>query len=85
MSLVAPTLGHWRSTLMPLDEDWGIVKYDGTSVFNSNCVYWYVLHVCGGLACSHNAPSDACHHCKVLIPPSVLGYWELCSNKNIGS
>ncbi len=83
--LKAPKFTNWKVVLLPLDEEWGIARYDATVSSNINGVYWYVIHSCGSLACGQSAPSKKCWCCDVPIPPSVLGYWELCNNKNIGS
>ncbi len=85
MGLKAPTFAWWDAVEMPLDEHWGVVKYNGTEVENCGTVFWYVYHVCGELAYGQQAPSPRCWKCAADIPNEVLGYYALCVNQNIGS
>ncbi len=83
--MMAPKFNYWKANIMPLDEEWGIVKYTGTEVSNRDSECWYVYHRCGSLSYSYQAPSGNCWTCGITIPTSVIGFFNLCINKNIGA
>ncbi len=92
--LKSPKFGGWDATLLPLGEDWGIVKYTRNFVSSGRDNgqvtipvlhgYWYVVHSCGNLAHNVFAPTKVCMNCKDKIPEWVIGFYDLCTNKNIG-
>ncbi len=76
--------------ILPLGGGWYIVQWlcRGLSAADG-AEFWEVIHTPYGedethFSMSHRRPSESCVTCGVKVPDTVIGYFSLCSNTNIG-